>query len=231
MASSRERFLGAIRQALAAGPRLPEAPAAAGGAAAGVPDTGALVARFAAELETLGGHFGTMPATEVADWLAGCLRQWQVREVLSWEQAHLPVPGLLAALGQQGVKVNTRALPAGEPARSETLARWEQIKVGLTGAEAAFSETGTLAVRAGPGRPRLASLLVERHVALITPGQVYASWADWLARGGQAAGAAGLAEASNLTLISGPSRTADIEMTLTVGVHGPGEVWVVLATG
>jgi L-lactate dehydrogenase complex protein LldG len=138
---------------------------------------------------------------------------------------------MLGALGEHGVQVVTGALPGGEPKRSEALARWEQIRVGLTGAEAAFAETGTLALRAGPGRPRLASLSVERHVAFLTPGQMYASWADWLAQGGEAASAARLAAASNLTLISGPSRTADIEMTLTVGVHGPGEVVVVLVTG
>jgi L-lactate dehydrogenase complex protein LldG len=230
VASARTRILAAIRQSLAAGPHLPAPPAAAASAAASPPETGALMARFGAELEALGGRLVTLPAGEVADWLGGCLRQWQVSEVLSWEQAHLPVPGLLAALRKQGARVTSEPLPTAEPDRSEALARWEQIKVGLTGAEAAFAETGTLAVQAGPGRPRLASLLVEKHVAFITPAQVYTSWADWLARGGKAAGAERLGEASNLTLISGPSRTADIEMTLTVGVHGPGEVVVVLVT-
>jgi L-lactate dehydrogenase complex protein LldG len=232
MAASRERILGAIRQALAAGPHLPEAPAAGLHAEARAAGQGqeALAARFRAELEALSGRLEVMPSAQVAGWLAGQLRAWGADEVLSWEQAELPVPGLLTALREQGMSIVTGALPPAEPGRSETLARWERIKVGLTGAEAAFAETGTLAVRAGPGRPRLASLLVERHVALLTPDQMYASWADWLARGGEAAGRERLAAASNLTLISGPSRTADIEMTLTVGVHGPGEVVVVLVT-
>ena len=96
------------------------------------------------------------------------------------------------------------------------------------GPEAAFAATGTLALRSGTGRPRLPSLSVETHVALVTPDQFYADWAAWLEAQGVEATAAGLGDASNTVLVSGPSRTGDIEMTLTVGVHGPREVIVVI---
>ena len=92
-----------------------------------------------------------------------------------------------------------------------------------------LTDTGTLALWSGPGRPRLASLSVRTHVALLDPRRLYASWAAWLQTEGPSA-AERLTRASNLSLISGPSRTGDIEMTLTVGVHGPGQVIVILVS-
>jgi L-lactate dehydrogenase complex protein LldG len=139
----------------------------------------------------------------------------------------LPVPGVLDTLRAGGINILDGALPHEEPARSAALATVESVTFGLTGADAAFADTGTLALMSGPGRPRLASLSVRTHVALLDPRRLYPSWAAWLVVEG--AGAQGrLASASNLTLITGPSRTGDIEMTLSVGVHGPGELLVAL---
>jgi L-lactate dehydrogenase complex protein LldG len=183
--------------------------------------------QFASELEVLGGTTAQVTEAEAAEWLAGWLKARGTVEVLSWAEAALPVRGLWPALRANGIGVLGGEVPRDEPGRSETLARWEQVRVGITGAEAALADHGTLALRSGRGRPRLASLSVETHVALVRPAQLYASWAAWLRAG---VGAAWAAEASNVTLITGPSRTADIEMTLTVGVHGPGAVMAVLVT-
>lgn len=241
---SRTQTLATIRQSLKARPQIvaapphaaddvipltlhvpppapePEPPAA---------DVAPLMADFKMALEALSGAVQALPAAEVADWLLGQLRARGLTQVLSWDQAFLPVPGVLDALRAQGITVEQGALPRPAAERNAALAQWEQIRFGLTGAEAVFAQTATLALRAGAGRPRLASLSVEVHVALVTPDQFYASWAAWLAAQGPAAGA-DLNSASNLVLISGPSRTGDIEMTLTVGVHGPREVLVVIVT-
>ncbi len=243
--SSRARTLDTIRRSLQARPQIVAAPPHAHDADVipltlhtplaptpvdlPAPEVAAMLADFKMALEALTGAVYAMPAAEVAGWLLALLRERGFSEILSWDQSLLPVPDLLAALQGQGIAVEQGALPYAAAGRAEALAHWEQIRLGVTGADAAFAQTGTLALRAGPGRPRLASLSVEVHVALVTPDQFYASWAAWLAAQGPAA-AADVSAASSLNLITGPSRTGDIEMTLTVGVHGPREVLVVIVT-
>jgi L-lactate dehydrogenase complex protein LldG len=68
-----------------------------------------------------------------------------------------------------------------------------------------------------------ASLLPEVHIALLHEKDLYKSLPDVI-------GCSELRDASAGIIISGPSRTADIEMTLTIGVHGPGVLHVILIT-
>ncbi|MCC7358863.1 MAG: LUD domain-containing protein [Anaerolineales bacterium] len=243
---SKARILGNIRQALAARPQIVAAPphvaypdviplvAHPAASTAAAPLTSAppapLTEVFRTALEALNGRVVMLPAAQVGAWLLELARARGYPRALSWEQAYLPVPGLVAELAAGGLGVEQGALPNDPAGRAAALARWEQIRLGVTGAEAALAATGTLALRSGAGRPRLASLSVEVHVALVTPDQFYADWAAWLAALGPEAVAERLGTASNTVLISGPSRTGDIEMTLTVGVHGPREVIVMIVT-
>jgi L-lactate dehydrogenase complex protein LldG len=75
----------------------------------------------------------------------------------------------------------------------------------------------------GPSRPRLASLLPPVHVALVSKRALYPTMAAFFSAHPNI-----VREGSNLVFITGPSRTADIEQTLTLGVHGPRQVHVVL---
>ena len=93
------------------------------------------------------------------------------------------------------------------------------LKAGLTGAFAAVAETGTLALRSGPQRLQAASLLPEIHLVVLDVRDIYRSM-DQVLRLEE------ISQSAAVSLISGPSRTADIEMTLTLGVHGPEEVYV-----
>ena len=79
------------------------------------------------------------------------------------------------------------------------------------------------AVLSGPGHSRSVSLLPPVHVAIVSPPDFCFTMGEFFAR---AAGRIG--EAACCTFITGPSRTADIELTLTLGVHGPGKVVVVV---
>jgi L-lactate dehydrogenase complex protein LldG len=142
--------------------------------------------------------------------------------VLAWAPQWIGVPGLLDALVAAAIDVDEGWLPDGRD-RTGRLAALDPVRVGITGAFAGIAGSGTIAVVSGPGRPRLASLLVPVHVAVLRADCLYPSLAALLA-----AHANVVEEGSNLVLITGPSRTADIEMTLTRGVHGPGEIHVIL---
>jgi len=223
--ASRDKILGTIRQSLQGARHLPLPPQVT--LPPPITSRDVLEERFTAELTKISGTVVALPAGQVAAWLLGQLAEHQTSDLLAWQAADLPVPGLLEALVAGGIHLVDPVLPHTEPGRSAALERVEKVTFGLTGADAGFAETGTVALTAGPGRPRLASLSVRTHVALLDPRRLYPSWAAWLMAEGAGANAR-LAGSSNVTLITGPSRTGDIEMTLTVGVHGPGEMIVVL---
>ncbi len=144
-------------------------------------------------------------------------------EILAWDDSELPLKGVGAALHAAGINRLDPNVPADAARRRARLAELGGAVVGLTGALAGLADTGTLALLSGPTRPRLASLLPPVHVAVISKAAIYRTMAEFFA-----AHPAAVLDASNLVFITGPSRTADIEQTLTLGVHGPREVHVVL---
>lgn len=93
----------------------------------------------------------------------------------------------------------------------------------VTGAVAGIAETGTLVCVSGPASARGASLIPPLHIAVLDVGRVVGDLFDCFAT---LAATADLP--ANVNLISGPSKTADIESVLVIGVHGPGTVHVVL---
>ncbi len=230
MTDSRSRILASLRRSLAAARHLPEAPSVTLTPQLPITNHPLLIEKFANELRSLSGAFLIAPRADVPTLVARLMRERSATSLLAWDQPHLPVPGLLDYLrDEEGLIVVDTNLPHAEPARSARLAEVEKVTIGLTGADAALADTGTLALRAGPGRPRLASLSVRTHIALFTANQLYASWAAWWEQmSDKSEWVRAASRSSSVTLISGPSRTADIEMTLTVGVHGPGEVIAVL---
>lgn len=154
------------------------------------------------------------------------LRAAGAGEFLTWDAGELPLPGVLDAARGAGLQPRDVMLPPDAAGRAAALAELAHVPVGLTGALGALADTGSLALLSGPGRPRLASLLPPVHVALLAEEAIYATMAAFFAARPQAVRAG-----ANLVFISGPSRTADIELTLTLGVHGPKAVHVVLAPG
>lgn len=103
-----------------------------------------------------------------------------------------------------------------------------ECEVGVTGAQWAAAETGTLVLESDRERHRLASLVPPAHVAILEAGRIRRTLGEVL-RTLEEEGREGLSRA--VTFITGPSRTSDIELTLAIGVHGPAELHVVILEG
>jgi L-lactate utilization protein LutC len=99
--------------------------------------------------------------------------------------------------------------------------------VGVTGVFCAIAETGTLMLLSGADTPATASLLPETHVAIVSTADIVATMEDGFAR----LRAAAMVLPRAVNFVSGPSRTADIEQTVTLGAHGPYRVLIVLVGG
>jgi L-lactate dehydrogenase complex protein LldG len=229
MSASKSLILNSIRHSLAGARHLPSAPRVSLPTPEPTTNTQLLLDQFASELQKLSGTFLSARSEQVPALVAQLLRERQAESLLAWQAESLPVPGLIDFLRREGFIVPGTAIPVEPGLRAARVQEIERVTVGLTGVDAVLADTGTIALRSGPGRLRLASLSVNTHIALFTPKQIYASWADWWHQiAGRAEWVSAASRSSSVTLISGPSRTADIEMTLTTGVHGPGEVITVL---
>jgi L-lactate utilization protein LutC len=100
------------------------------------------------------------------------------------------------------------------------------VDVGITSAQAGIAETGTLVLDSSAERNRLVSLVPPIHIAILDASRIYLTLGETLA-----ALQAGEELSPAITFITGPSRTADIELTLTLGVHGPQELYVIINEG
>ena len=96
-------------------------------------------------------------------------------------------------------------------------------EVGITSANYALADTGTLVMLSGPEEPRLISLLPPSHIAVLPVDRILTGLDELFSVLPEAA-----SMPSCMVLITGPSRTADIEQILVRGVHGPGRIAVVL---
>jgi L-lactate dehydrogenase complex protein LldG len=231
--STRGEFLTRIRAQLARTPAIfPAAPSLRPARPEEIADTiprellerwPATLERFQREFERVAGVLHRVTSVQDVPAVVGRLaRERDAHGVITWHPSALgfdPAPGLTAE------KLMTHAMPADVPDPERRRALRETIAttpLGLTGVDAALAETGTMILRSGPGRPRSTSLLPATHVAVFDRTALVES----LAQVGALLEAWHVSEAPGavINFITGPSRTADIELTLTRGVHGPKEV-------
>ena len=211
MNSARDDILGKVRASLGRTSGSPLPP---------VPATGRVGPRTAghqdAEIEQLFTEIGKL--TGITRRLAGrdalrsalvdLVNAEQVKKATLWttpELQALDVAGTLTALGVELVSPQADMRLVAE------------CELGVTGVDAALPETGTLLLRSSPERPRVVSLLPRVHLAILRPAALRTDLHQAFAE---------VKTDGYCVLVTGPSRTADIELTLTIGVHGPKSLYV-----
>ena len=241
--TGRDVFFATIRQALGRAPGdgppndaalLPDAGALDERAAAILEDCRLRSAELMAVLEESAARAGCVvrrvesPA-EAGRYAAAVAADHGARAVVRTAHPVLDEAGLAEALEGRGIELFGPDAERAGPGRAGRQALREKTlgaDVGVTGVDYAVAETGSAVIVARPGIARLASLLPPVHVAVVTSGQVLPGLdelfvlrrRDMMRRPGR----------DYMNVISGPSRSADIEYTLVTGVHGPGEVHLVL---
>lgn len=219
----REAFLDRVRRAVQAGQahRVQLHPLPPDVGYVGV--EGDLCERFAAEVEAVGGVVHVVDDLNLArSVLDSLVAAAGVSQALCWQHELLVRLGLDALLAARGIEqLDYVALAALPPAQRREVMLACQI--GITSCDWAIAETGSLVMCSGTGRERAASLLPPVHVAVVERQQIVPDLMDAIA----ALSHAGQRLPSNVVLITGPSKTGDIELQLTTGVHGPG-TWHVI---
>lgn len=219
---SRDSILGAIRRGLKRGELPADQKAMLAGRLAAhprqiVPARGMLplegrVALFAQFIER---EFGTVARLGGLDEVPGAIAAYLAQQNLPPALAVSPHPLLQSIPFKRAAQLRLRfgtALPSDE--------------VCLTQAFAGIAETGTLLMPSGPTRPTSNNLLPDNAIVLIEAGRIFGCYEeafDLLRAEG--------AMPRNVMLITGPSRSADIEQTLELGAHGPRRLHVLIVDG
>ena len=175
-------------------------------------------ARFIEELEALGGHGKRVESLEEArEYVLSLARERGAERLIRWDVEELEALGVDGPLAEAGVEV---ALWRDLEDFREVAARAD---IGLSTAEWAIADTGSLVLTSGPGKGRTVTLLPPTYVAVVPVEKVLRTVPEAIQK---YAGDGGLP--ANVVFHTGPSRSGDIEMEIFVGMHGPGDVHVIL---
>jgi L-lactate dehydrogenase complex protein LldG len=174
-------------------------------------------ARFVEELEALGGHGEQVESLQEArEYVLEVAREREAELLVRWDVEYLDKLGADESLREAGIEV---ALWRELPDLTEIAGRAD---IGLSTAAWAIAETGSLVLEHGPKRGRSVTLLPPTYVAILPADRVLRTVPEAIRI------YAGNTLPANVCFHTGPSRSGDIEMSLVVGMHGPGDVHVIL---
>ena len=171
--------------------------------------------RLITEINSISGNARRMTKEELEPALSELVRAEGIRKAVLWLTPELQSLGISERLRNLGVEI------IHPEADKQTLALCD---LGVTEADLALPETGTVVLFADSQRPRVVSLLPRIHLVLIDPARLRADLHQVFS---EAKGK------GYFVFVTGPSRTADIELTVTLGVHGPKSLyaWIISETG
>jgi L-lactate utilization protein LutC len=182
-----------------------------------------LASTFARELEEVGGKFlGILTPAEVTNRIVSLAGELGAKTVALGQGATSDMDAIGEALERADFRI-VRTLPVADNERAAMRSRVADAELGIAEADYAIASTGTLAVVSNANRPSSLTLLPPASLVIVQIDRVMPTLALALARMGP-----GGVAANRLTLITGPSRTADIEKRIVLGVHGPKSLHVIV---
>jgi L-lactate dehydrogenase complex protein LldG len=218
--SDRQAFLDRVRSAVRQGNQVGNTPPLPDRGTVGYQGAGANPAqRFGEMLEAAGGF----PHLVTGDEAAGAavlelVQRLRSRRVLLGSESILSRLAIANALRSLGCEIVAATELSAEGERD----RFFAADLAITGVDYLIAETGSMIMLAKPDQPRTASLLPPVHIALADRSQILPDLFDLYERLNPQQ------MPSCITHITGPSKTGDIELKLVTGVHGPGEVHVIV---
>jgi L-lactate dehydrogenase complex protein LldG len=166
------------------------------------------IAHFLDEVKKLSGVGQKLSPSDIHSALKTLVTEQNIRKATVWNTTglnQLQITNYLSSLGVELVPPN---------ASKHEMA---QCDLGITEADYILPETGTLVLKSSTEKPRAVSLLPRVHLAIVRPEMLRADMHDVFSEA---------KDDNYLVFITGPSRTADIELTVTLGVHGPKNLYV-----
>jgi L-lactate dehydrogenase complex protein LldG len=163
------------------------------------------------EIKKLSGVGQKLSSSDIDSALKTLVEEQRVQKATVWETPHLKQLGVAEILNSINIELVAPNASKHEMALCD---------LGVTEADYLLPETGTLVLKSSAQTPRAVSLLPRIHLAIVRPDMLRADMHQVFAEA---------KDQHYLVFITGPSRTADIELTVTLGVHGPKSlyVWVI----
>ncbi|MCH7950839.1 MAG: lactate utilization protein [Candidatus Dadabacteria bacterium] len=154
---------------------------------------------------------------EVKSFLQDIIKEKELKSFAIWESQFLKEINLKQDFKDTGLKLIT----------AKNKNRMANADIGITEVDYAIADTGTLVLLTDKNQPRSVSLLPPIHVAIVRPANLVRNIKDlFIILKSRLQNSEDIT--SCMTFVTGPSRTADIELSLTLGVHGPKELYVVI---